>query len=876
MQRYDSTGVVRRKLDNGLEVLIYPYNAVPWVATQLWYRVGSKHEQDGTRGAAHLLEHMLFKGTSSLSELDINAITDKLGGYANAFTSHDYTAYVFDFPRVNWEHALTLLADCMSHATIKADLLHAEIAAVIQELRLYRDNYESTLEERLTSDVFSGHPYHHPIIGYKRDLWSIEREALIDFYKRWYVPNNAVLVIVGDVAVEQAYDAVARMFGNIPAGNSILYTPTAWSSDMVSRSVAMMQEVHQLYDVTAFPIPGGQAGLRGLFDAFGYILANGNGSRLYKRLVRASEKALSVEAGIADLSEYDLFFVRANHAHENDRAYIRAAIHEELASIASQGLQEQELVRACAMARMDHEELFQDMQELAIAIGQGFITTGNEQLGIQKPCCDVQQVGNDIQQCVRQWFSQSQAHYGALVAIDEKDESLLRATQEAEDAIDEAFLAARVRTSSLEPLVYTPKIHASSIDTVNVPQAYKQQASNGTTVITCATSTTDTIVLLITFPAQQYHEQSHQQGVAQMAARLLKEGTQRYSADEFADFCERKGMVLATGPGFVSLTLLRDDYEDGITLLTTLLSEPRFDQPSFNRVRTQLLAELDELWDDPYSSVDEYARYSVYGDHPYGCLSLSLKESLKKMTVDDVWQWHRYAHNVRGAQLAIVGAINDQILHRIMEVWQTVRGSDLEYPMLPQVAAITDFTSRSYKLYRDQTALCYAGLSVTYTDPWYEPLLLLDQIVCGGELNSMHSLLFQVREQTGLFYTIQGSTLLNAGTYPGMVKIKTLVSPDRLEKAHKAITQVLATVPEHITAETLQRACTSIVSARLQYGLSNYQLATLFIAHERLGLPLDYAALLPQRLAAVTVEQAQQAAIQFLSPKTLVRVTVGR
>ena len=132
---------VRKKiLKNGLTVLVLPSSNIPKVSVQLWYNVGSKDEQSGQKGIAHLIEHMIFKGTKKLSESDINLIVNKLSGYCNAFTSYDYTGYLFDFPSEHWHESLPMLADCMKNCTMKEDFLNSELKAVIQELKMYKDN----------------------------------------------------------------------------------------------------------------------------------------------------------------------------------------------------------------------------------------------------------------------------------------------------------------------------------------------------------------------------------------------------------------------------------------------------------------------------------------------------------------------------------------------------------------------------------------------------------------------------------------------------------------------------------------------------------------------------------------------------------------
>jgi len=237
--------IVKKTLSNGLTVLVYPIRTIPKVSVQLWYNVGSKNEKSGQRGLAHFLEHMLFKGTKKLSELDMTHIAHKLSGGCNACTSYDYTAYYFDLPSHNWSVALDLLADTMRNCTFKQDLFNAELAAVIQELKLYKDDFTSTLEEEMITTIFSGHPYHYPIIGFKQDLWNIDYENMVNFYRKHYVPNNATLVVVGDVSPDEVYEQAQRYFGSIAADPAYTKSVHYWDRDIKNTTTVLSRDVQQ-------------------------------------------------------------------------------------------------------------------------------------------------------------------------------------------------------------------------------------------------------------------------------------------------------------------------------------------------------------------------------------------------------------------------------------------------------------------------------------------------------------------------------------------------------------------------------------------------------------------------------------------------------
>lgn len=300
--------VYKHILKNGLTILAVSQKTIPKVSTQLWYNVGSKDETDGEKGIAHLIEHMIFKGTNKLSECDINLITHKLSGYCNAFTSYDYTGYLFDFPSQNWHESLILLADCMRNCTFKEEFLNSELKAVIQEIKMYKDDYATTLIENMLSAIFPDHPYHYPIIGYKQDLWNLSREKLLQFYQQHYIPNNATLVVVGDVDPESVFTKSEQAFGEIFPDLNYRKKEFYHSSDLRSTATVLYRDIQQPLILVAWVVPGSKIGRDYIIDIFTWIIGSGKGSRLYRKLVDDLQLLTELEAFNFDLTEHGVFF----------------------------------------------------------------------------------------------------------------------------------------------------------------------------------------------------------------------------------------------------------------------------------------------------------------------------------------------------------------------------------------------------------------------------------------------------------------------------------------------------------------------------------------------------------------------------------------
>jgi len=245
-------------LKNGMTVLIREVHTIPKVSMQLWYKVGSKNEKSNEKGIAHLIEHMIFKGTQgekslNLSESDINTITHKLSGSCNAFTSYDYTGYLFNLPAHTWHESLPIMADCMSNCAFKEEHLSSEMKAVIQELKMRRDQFTLAAAKALMGSIYMDHPYHYPVIGYKQDLWNAHAPLLHNFYRKHYCPNNATLVIVGDVDTDKALKLVENCFGSIPLNHNYVSESFPQQHDIIAKSVTLYRDIHSITSLTPIP-----------------------------------------------------------------------------------------------------------------------------------------------------------------------------------------------------------------------------------------------------------------------------------------------------------------------------------------------------------------------------------------------------------------------------------------------------------------------------------------------------------------------------------------------------------------------------------------------------------------------------------------------
>jgi zinc protease len=205
-------------LDNGLTVLVRPVHSAPLVSVWCWYRVGSRDERPGRTGVSHWVEHMNFKGTTNIPRDEMKGIVERFGGMWNGYTWIDQTTYLETAAREALDQMLFIEAERMANGLYDPDEIESERTVIISELQGGENDPEQLLDTEVTATAFRAHPYRHPTIGWLEDLQSMSRDDLYSHYRQHYIPNNATLVIVGDVDVTEALRGVERRFGAIPAG----------------------------------------------------------------------------------------------------------------------------------------------------------------------------------------------------------------------------------------------------------------------------------------------------------------------------------------------------------------------------------------------------------------------------------------------------------------------------------------------------------------------------------------------------------------------------------------------------------------------------------------------------------------------------------
>lgn len=341
-------------LKNGMKVIVKEDHRAPTVAHMIWYKAGSMDEYNGTTGVAHALEHMMFKGTKTLKPGEFSQRVAALGGRENAFTSKDYTAYFQQIEKSSLEKVMMLEAERMANLRFDKEEFTREIRVVMEERRWRTEDQPIPLVyEALNATAFAAHPYRHPIAGWMSDLQSMTIQDAKAWYDRWYAPNNAVMVVTGDVEARQVLALAEKHFGKISRKAVPVTKPQEEPPQRGIKRVTVKAPAENPYIVLAFKVPA----LRNVekdddshaLDVLAAVLDGYDNARLNAKLVRTDRVANSVGAGYANVARGPvLFLLDGTPATGTTTEQLEKLLRAEVERIVKEGISEEELKRVKA------------------------------------------------------------------------------------------------------------------------------------------------------------------------------------------------------------------------------------------------------------------------------------------------------------------------------------------------------------------------------------------------------------------------------------------------------------------------------------------------------------------------------------------------
>jgi zinc protease len=368
--------VTVRQLDNGLKILLYEDHDIPNIAYYTFFRVGSRNERPGLTGVSHFIEHMMFNGSAAFGPGEFDRIMEFNGGANNAYTSDDLTAYTNWFPRAALEKMMAMEADRMRGLLFDPQVLESERGVVASERRLGDNDNDSLLDETVRATAIMAHPYHWSVIGWMSDILGWRRDEIQSYFRTYYAPNNAVLIVVGDFETEALMALIRKYYGDIPRGTPPPAVTTSEPPQIGPRRVQLRKAAQIPSFLAVYHVPAvGHADFAAL-SLLETILLRGESSRLYRRLVSDAQLAIGVSGGVSPTIDPFLFYIQVKPRPGADLELLEKTIEEELTRLQSGGVTPLEMEKALNAARTGFYAPLQTIAGKANMLGQAELVYG--------------------------------------------------------------------------------------------------------------------------------------------------------------------------------------------------------------------------------------------------------------------------------------------------------------------------------------------------------------------------------------------------------------------------------------------------------------------------------------------------------------------
>ena len=403
-------------LANGLKVLLLEDHDIPNVALYTFFRVGSRNERPGLTGSSHFIEHMMFNGTAKFGPGEFDRRMEFRGGSNNAYTSDDLTAYTDWFPAAALESMIEMEADRMQGLAFVPEVFESERGVIASERRMAVENdNDSILWENVRATAIMAHPYHWDVIGWMSDILGWRRDEVMAYYRTFYAPNNAVLILVGDFDGGKALELIDKSYAGIPSGPPPPAVLTVEPQQMGKKQVLVRKEAQTPSFLMVFHAPACRDADFIPLSILEKPFLRGESSRLYRRLVREEQLALAVYGGIGENVDPFLFTIGVKPRPGADLDRIEAVIEEELDKVRKDGITQPEYDKALNIIRSDFYSGLQTIAGKANQLGQSEVMYG----GFEKLFTlmdDYEAVGRDrVRDAAAKYFAENNKTVGRLV-----------------------------------------------------------------------------------------------------------------------------------------------------------------------------------------------------------------------------------------------------------------------------------------------------------------------------------------------------------------------------------------------------------------------------------------------------------------------------
>ena len=867
-------GITEYRLDNGLQVLLFPDNSKAKVTVNVTYMVGSRHEGAGETGMAHLLEHMLFKGTQKHKEImgEINAHTNDFNGT----TSWDRTNYYETVPGTDADlrWALEMEADRMVNSRVAKSDLDTEMTVVRNEFESGENSPDRVLEERVLSTAYLWHAYGRSPIGTLSDIEKVPIEKLQAFYRNYYQPDDAMLLVAGKFDPAKTLGWITELFGTIPKPTRKLqptYTeePTQdGEREVVLRRVGDHQSV-----MMAFHVPAGSHPDSPALDVLSGILSEAPSGRLYKALVE-SKKAVRAGAENYSLHDPGVEIFSATVAKDKSLEDAEKTMLSVIDGLIKEPPNKEEVDRAKTRILKNIDLQLNDSQGVGLALSE-WGSMGDWRLLFLNRDQVEKVTPEEVARVAKQYLKPDNRTIGRYLPADKPDRSVIPPSPDIVAELKDYKGKAAIQ----EGEVFDPS--PANIDA----RATRVTLPGGLKLVLLPKKTRGgTVIASLQLHFGDEKSLVDKGAAPRMAGGLLMRGTQKHTRQQLQDeFDKIKAQVgvsgTLTGAG-ASIETVRAGLVPALRLAAEILREPTFPESDFEQVRQAAIAQLEAGRREPQNMARTAMNRFLNASYPPGDprYSLTIDESidqLKKVTLDDAKKFYADFYGASNGELAVVGDFDAAEVRKVVEELFSSWKSPKPYAVIKREYKKLNPVNTSLEAPDKANAYLYAvtPVNMDQQDPDFPAMVLADRVVGGDEKSRLW---VRIREKEGLTYSV--NSIFRAGQEEkyGIFAAVAIAKNENIDKVEAMFKEEIGkALGSGFNAEEVVSAKTAFMQQQQLERSQDDSLVGLLANQSELGRTMRWESDLEKKINDTTPEQLSAVFKKWIDPASIAYFKAG-
>ncbi|MCH8029264.1 MAG: insulinase family protein [Candidatus Dadabacteria bacterium] len=852
------SGVTKLELPNGMTVLLEENHSSPVVAVNVWVKIGSACEQAGEYGLAHVHEHMVFKGTKRRGVGEIARVIESNGGDINAFTSFDHTVYFVEIASRFLDTALDVLSDAMENSAFDPEELEKELEVVVEEIRRGEDSPTRKLNERLFGEAFSEHPYRRPIIGTKESVRSFTRDRVVNFYKKWYAPNNMVVVLVGDFNSDDVLPKLQSTFGSIKSRPlAECFIPDAKPQNGLKKFV-FTREVNEGYFSFAFHGTNIKSEDTPVLDVISYILGGGDSSRLYRRVKEEKGLVNNIYTYSYTPMREGLFIISGTLDPERASPAI-GEILTETYGLKYSPVSTEELERAKVNIESDSIYARETMHGQAQKLGFFESDVGDFRYERSYLAMVASVTPEDIMRVAKKYFNSSNLTLG-FVFPNEKE------------TVGEGDIAEIV--ASADKRIESEHGDTEAAGTTDTEK--KVRLPNGITLIVKENRSVPIFSARAVLRGGVRYEDDQSNGLSNFVCEVLTRGTKNRTAEEIAREIENlAGSVNGfSGRNSIGLTLeaLAKNFDQAMEIFADVLLNPSFDREEIERARRDIISDINRQEDNPMRTSVNLFLETLYEKHPYRLNPLGKRSTVEGFGAGDLKGFYNRVAKPENLVIAVAGDVPaEHVIDTVKRLFGGMKKGGFKHKShKPEPPIKSVRTAALERKENEQAHIIMGFLAPRLNDPDEYAFEVLNSILSGQG----GRLFIELRDKQSLAYTV--TSFFTPGIENGYFGIYIATAPQKEDEAIEGIKFQLKLVLERGGSKAEIDRAQNYLVGNFEIGLQQNSSQSAKMAFDEIyGVGWDDYKNYARNIYAVTGEDITRVAKKYLDVDNYVLVIVS-